>query len=576
MTAALTLMLPGILLFTWLILIALDDAKTAAWIARLGTFLTAAVSAALTFFLYQSPQPVHLTIAEWIELSAVSMPIALTADLLAAVALTVVTTTGFLLLFCNPSATSRTLRQSTFALLAAVVMILADDLLTLFAGGQLIQFALLGLNREYPGAKLRFLLGRCCDLCFLFGILLAWWHFDSLRYDDLASEEWLNESLLDVRSIPATIGLALTVGLAGRIGLFPASIGLADSAGRWTRAWEIGVCSLPVLGIILHRSGALFLTAGDKLATVPVIGAFAALASTGFALFQDESDRDNHSNRLAFSAAALFGIALAGVNSPDGIQAVTFLLLWCGPLLSILFLFSAPTPVPHDDRTPHFGLIPTTTAALLISGCLGGAALFDALWNIQQGITAAKGLLGFVFFPFAAAVGRAILRPLPPRDRSHHVVSSFILFGVLAGSLLTAQHSNLFPVERVRLVAIGLPLPIALTGLIVAWLLGRRQSAGWQQVERQFDSLVRLSRTRLYETSVIRYCVAIPLAAASRLAQATEWLLLAAIPQSVAFVGRVVRHAFLVTDERESSLFVLALVLTAAVFLAVFMTGGSP
>jgi len=281
--------------------------------------LTSAMSA-LIVFLYTAGERPYTISVHWFTISSQNISAGFLIDTLSSTMLLVVTFISLLVHIYSIGymAGDRSIRRY-FAMLglftfAMLVIVVADDLLLLFTGWELVGFSsymLIGHWKERPStasaAKKAFILNRVGDAGFLIGLMIIWTNHGSFSVSD-----WTTVSSLE--SWQTAASLFIFCGVVGKSAQFPLFNWLPDAMeGPTPVSALIHAATMVAAGVFLViRIFALFTPAAlDVLAIVGLItatlGAFSALGQTDIKKI------------LAYSTVSQLGLMVTalGAGNPD-------------------------------------------------------------------------------------------------------------------------------------------------------------------------------------------------------------------------------------------------------------------
>jgi NADH-quinone oxidoreductase subunit L len=275
---------------------------------------------ALIVFLYTGDERPYTISVHWFTISSQNISAGFLIDTLSSTMLLVVTFISLLVHIYSIGymAGDRSIRRY-FAILglftfAMLVIVVADDLLLLFMGWELVGFSsymLIGHWKERPSAaraaKKAFVLNRVGDAGFLIGLMIIWTNHGSFSVGD-----WSTVSSLE--SWQTAASLFIFCGVVGKSAQFPLFNWLPDAMeGPTPVSALIHAATMVAAGVFLViRIFALFTpSALDVLAIVGLItatlGAFSALGQTDVKKI------------LAYSTVSQLGLMVTalGAGNPD-------------------------------------------------------------------------------------------------------------------------------------------------------------------------------------------------------------------------------------------------------------------
>jgi NADH-quinone oxidoreductase subunit L len=286
--------------------------------AMLASFAVSAMAVLRLVALPPESRAIALHLFTWISSGEFTVPFALRLDPLAAVMILVITGIGSLIHIYS-TAYMYEERDSEFAryfsylnLFAAfmLVLVLGANFLVLFVGWEgvgLCSYLLIGFWYEKKSAsdagKKAFIVNRIGDFGFILGVLLIFWQFGTLDFQQVARKiAGLGaESSFGPISI---ITLLLFVGATGKSAQIPLYIWLPDAMEGPTPVSALIHAATMVTGgvYMIGRNAVLFSHAPETLAIVAVIGAATALMAGTIGLVQNDIKRV-----LAYSTVSQLG-----------------------------------------------------------------------------------------------------------------------------------------------------------------------------------------------------------------------------------------------------------------------------
>jgi NADH-quinone oxidoreductase subunit L len=286
--------------------------------AMLASFVVSAIAVLRLVGLPPESRAIGLQLFTWISSGEFTVPLALRLDPLAAVMILVVTGIGSLIHIYS-TAYMLEERDSEFAryfsylnLFAAfmLVLVLGANFLVLFVGWEgvgLCSYLLIGFWYEKKSAsdagKKAFIVNRIGDFGFILGMLLIFWRFGTLDFQQVARglAELGPESSFGPISV---ITLLLFVGATGKSAQIPLYVWLPDAMeGPTPVSALIHAATMVTAGVyMIGRNAVLFSHAPETLAIVAVIGAATALMAGTIGLVQNDIKRV-----LAYSTVSQLG-----------------------------------------------------------------------------------------------------------------------------------------------------------------------------------------------------------------------------------------------------------------------------
>jgi len=286
--------------------------------AMLASFAVSAMAVLRLVGLSPESRAIGLHLFTWISSGEFTVPLALRLDPLAAVMILVVTGIGSLI-HVYSTAYMHEERDAEFAryfsylnLFAAfmLVLVLGANFLVLFVGWEgvgLCSYLLIGFWYEKQSAsdagKKAFIVNRIGDFGFILGIILIFWRFGTLDFQQVARglAELGPETSFGPLSV---ITLLLFVGATGKSAQIPLYIWLPDAMeGPTPVSALIHAATMVTAGVyMIGRNAVLFSHAPETLAIVAVIGAATALMAGTVGLVQNDIKRV-----LAYSTVSQLG-----------------------------------------------------------------------------------------------------------------------------------------------------------------------------------------------------------------------------------------------------------------------------
>jgi NADH-quinone oxidoreductase subunit L len=286
--------------------------------AMLASFAVSAIAVLRLVALPPESRAIAQQVFTWISSGELTVPFALRLDPLAAVMILVVTGIGSLIHIYS-TAYMHEERDSEFAryfsylnLFAAfmLVLVLGANFLVLFVGWEgvgLCSYLLIGFWYEKKSAsdagKKAFIVNRIGDFGFILGVLLIFWQFGTLDFQQVARgmTGLRAESSFGPISL---ITLLLFVGATGKSAQIPLYIWLPDAMeGPTPVSALIHAATMVTAGVyMIGRNAVLFSHAPETLAIVAVIGAATALMAGTIGLVQNDIKRV-----LAYSTVSQLG-----------------------------------------------------------------------------------------------------------------------------------------------------------------------------------------------------------------------------------------------------------------------------
>ncbi len=359
---------------------------------------------------FDSHSPAVATGYEFLNIGTMQVPIALRADAISALMLTMVTTVSFLVsifaagyMHHDPGYPRFFMAFSLFVF-SMCMLVLSGNFLQLFIFWEavgLCSYLLIGFWFKKPSAaaaaKKAFVVNRIGDFGLIIGMFLIWTTFGSLNFDDVLLNGAKIQEL--ATTSPGTITLIcsmLFLGAMGKSAQFPLHVWLPDAMeGPTPVSALIHAATMVTAGVYLvARCTPLFMYAPEVQVTISVIGAITALLAALIGLTQFDLKRV-----LAYSTVSQLGymfMALgAGAAGEDlmttAVTAGMFHLFTHGFFKALLFLSAG--SVMHSmgdviDMRRFSGLrkvIPITHFAFLCGAlALAGFPLISGFWSKDE------------------------------------------------------------------------------------------------------------------------------------------------------------------------------------------------
>ncbi len=307
--------------------------RLAGWIASAAVGLAFLVSVLQFIALQAVPEGATLELAQWISIGSLQVPWALKLDSLSVTMMLMVTGVSTLIHIYaigymradvrfqgDPSRYPRFFVFFSLFVISMMVLVVGDSFVTLFVGWEgvgLCSYLLIGfwyekgaggIGNAVAGRK-AFVVNRIGDLGFLIAMFLAFWHFGSLRFEQVFERA---ETLGPAAAGAATaITLALLVGATGKSAQLPLFVWLPDAmAGPTPVSALIHAATMVTAGIyMIARNAVLFQLAPISSGAVALVGAATALFAASIAVAQFDIKRV-----LAYSTISQLGFMIAAVG----------------------------------------------------------------------------------------------------------------------------------------------------------------------------------------------------------------------------------------------------------------------
>lgn len=432
--------------------------------------LALAVAAATLAALFRFPEGGQVLLWQWLKIGVLEIPIALKVDALATVMILVVTGVGTLIhvyaigyMHGDPRFARFFVYLNLF-LASILVLVLADNYLLLFVGWELVglcSYLLIGFwfeeLRNAEAAKKAFIVNRVGDFAFILGVILIFWTFGSLRYDNVFVRA--EETFRVGAPVVTAITLLLFIGATGKSAQIPLFVWLPDAmAGPTPVSALIHAATMVTAGVyMVARSEALYNLAPLTQSVVAWTGGITALFAATIAVAQWDMKRV-----MAYSTISQLGYMIAAVGM-GAYAAGIFHLVTHAFFKALLFLSAG--SVMHGtgnegDMRNLGGLrraMATTFKVFVVGGFgLAGVPIFAGFWSKDEILGEAFVKNQGVFALLLAAAG----------------VTSFYVFRQLYLVFAGEQRSQAYhPHESPRLMTwplIALAALVTLGGLLNA------------------------------------------------------------------------------------------------------------
>ena len=382
-------------------------------------FLSFIVAVAALVALSNLPEGGDLLLWEWLRIGLLRIPVALRLDALATTMMLVVTGVGTLIHIYAVGYMHGDARFPRFFvylnlfLAAMLVLVLANNYLLLFVGWELVglcSYLLIGFwfedVKNADAARKAFVVNRVGDFAFLLGILLIFWTFGSLSYDEVFATA--EAKLRTGAPIATVITLLLFIGATGKSAQIPLFVWLPDAmAGPTPVSALIHAATMVTAGVyMIARSAALYDLAPLTQSIVAWTGAITALFAATIAVAQWDMKKV-----LAYSTISQLGYMVAAVGLGAYVAGI-FHLITHAFFKALLFLSAG--SVMHGagnegDMRNLGGLrraMPTTFKVFVVGGLgLAGVPIFAGFWSKDEIIAEAFEKNSAIFALLLAAAG---------------------------------------------------------------------------------------------------------------------------------------------------------------------------
>ncbi len=363
------------------------------------------------------PQPVTITLAEWMRVGAFSVEWALQIDPLSVTMLLLVTGVGTLIhiyaigYMHGDARFTRFFIYLNLFIAAMLVLVTANNYLMLFAGWEgvgLCSFLLIGFWFDKAGegtaissaARKAFIVNRIGDAGVLLGLFLIARTFGALDFATV----FAGAKAVSIPVITA-ITLLLFAGVVGKSAQIPLYIWLPDAmVGPTPVSALIHAATMVTAGVyLIERSHVLFSLAPLTQTVVMTTGAATALLAASIAVSQFDIKR-----ALAYSTISQLGFMIAAVGMGAYVAGM-FHLITHAFFKALLFL--AAGSILHALGTQDARLMgglrrrmPITCAAYVVGGlALAGAAPFSGFFSKDEILAAASERSLILYLALAAA-----------------------------------------------------------------------------------------------------------------------------------------------------------------------------
>ncbi len=383
-----------------------------AWLAVLMVTASFGVSVLAVLNLVALPEDarvIHETLYQWVGVGSFSANVAFWLDPLSAVMILVVTGVGALIhiysvgYMAHEEDYARFFAAMNLFAFAMLTLVLADNYLLMYLGWEgvgVCSYLLIGFwfNRDSvavgtdekflsprSSATKAFVVNRIGDFGFMLGVILMFWTFGSLAFEDVFQGA---ETMFQVGAPVITImTLLLFMGATGKSAQVPLYIWLPDAmAGPTPVSALIHAATMVTAGVyMVARSHVLYELAPTTLAVVAVIGTLTAFIAATIALVQNDLKRV-----LAFSTVSQLGYMFFALGV-SAFSAGIFHLMTHAFFKALLFL--AAGAVMHAmnemiDMRRLGGLrkyMPITFATFLVGAlALSGFPLFSGFFSKDE------------------------------------------------------------------------------------------------------------------------------------------------------------------------------------------------
>ena len=379
------------------------------------------------------------TFYPWVDSGTFAVNIGFLLDPLAIVMLLVVTGVSALVALYSVGYMDHDAAKSRFHtwiplfVFSMVMLVMSDNLLQLFIFWEMVglcSYLLIGYWHDRHSANIAatkaFLVNRIGDFGFIIGIVLAFFHFDTLRYREIF------EVIGDKDPAMTTaIAFLLFIGAMGKSAQFPLHVWLPDAMeGPTPVSALIHAATMVTAGVyIVARMNPLYTVAPEALIFVATIGTVTAFVAATIALVQTDIKRV-----LAYSTVSQLGLMFVALGA-GAYSIAIFHLATHAFFKALLFLGSG--SVIHalndeQDMRQMGGLwrkMPLTYGTFLLGG-LALAAVFPlaGFWSKDE-------ILASAFLKATAPAGASLAA-----DHGAGIFWLFFIVGLVV-SLMTAFYT---------------------------------------------------------------------------------------------------------------------------------------
>jgi NADH-quinone oxidoreductase subunit L len=286
--------------------------------AMIGAFAASAVPLWRLVTAAPDSRAIVVPVFTWLTSGNLSVPLTLRLDPLSALMVFVVTAVGSLIhvystAYMHEETDSEYARYFSYLNLFAAFMlllVLASNFLVMFVGWEgvgLCSYLLIGFWYEKKSAadagKKAFVVNRIGDAGFILGILLAFVHFGTLDFQEIAGSAGALAPETHVGPVSA-ITLLLLLGATGKSAQIPLYVWLPDAMeGPTPVSALIHAATMVTAGVyMIGRNAVLFSHAPLTLGLIAVIGAATAIMAATIGLVQNDIKRV-----LAYSTVSQLG-----------------------------------------------------------------------------------------------------------------------------------------------------------------------------------------------------------------------------------------------------------------------------
>src|SRR5450759_3835739 len=436
-----------------------------------------------------------ITLWRWISAGAFNVDIGFFVDQLTACLLIVVTTIGLLVhlysvgYMAHDPGRWRFFAYLNLFMFSMLLLVLADNFLTVFAGWELVglsSYLLIGFwygkRSAALAAKKAFIVNRIGDVGFALGIMLIWVSTGTLNmraaFDRIAR--------LDHGTILA-IALLVFCGAVGKSAQFPLHVWLPDAMeGPTPVSALIHAATMVNAGVYLvARTNPIFSHVPEAMVVVAAIGIFTAIMAASIAFTQTDIKRV-----LAYSTLSQLGYMFAALGVGAYVAAI-FHLMAHGFFKGLLFLGSGSVihAVDGEQNMNRMGglwrKIPITHWTMLI-----GAIAIAGIPPLA-GFFSKDEILGEAFkngFVWVWAIGLVVA-----------VMTAFYMWRLMGKTFYGESHVDPHVAPKIRESAWSMTLPLillAIPSVFIGMFLGL--PFGDSRISQWLEPVFKASEEYLY------------------------------------------------------------------------------
>lgn len=274
-----------------------------------------------TSLLEEGTTSVQVTLFQWINTDSFHAAFTLVADPLSSIMLLIITGVGFLIhvysigYMHHDEGFNKFFSYLNLFVFFMLLLVLGDNYLVMFVGWEgvgLCSFLLIGFwfkNPEYnKAANKAFIMNRIGDLGLLLGVILIFFNYGSIQFNEVFSQA----ASMDVAVPVELITILLFIGAMGKSAQLPLYTWLPDAmAGPTPVSALIHAATMVTAGIyMVARNSLLYSMAPFSLTLVMVIGLATALFAASIALAQNDIKKV-----LAYSTVSQLGLMFAALGA---------------------------------------------------------------------------------------------------------------------------------------------------------------------------------------------------------------------------------------------------------------------